>query len=683
MDRRSSAPGENLEMTTFLNETWTGDSSRRILIVEAAAGANRRRWAEDRLQEMAQAGTRAFSVCCDFDAGGAWAGVSELFASLLPEIKAAQPNLLERHAFELVNILPRLRRSLEVRNPNLTDLAPASERTRNYPADRAFRNVHGLIDLLDSWKSAVCPEELWVISCDRYDAAGAMSGLFFRELMRRRGDRLHIRLVAAVDPGNGEETKASFSPALQADVISVNMRASPRTVEDRAAAARTAGELEEQIGDDRVEMQARLAELIQLWRLAGRADKLFRYKRLGFETYHMLGLYADSLRYADGLLELAAEHAPDNDLLQWVILYKLMMSHISLQDVRTSLRLAERVGLELVEQHPEWGIQLFYAMAMFYARFQKPRDLAKGEEYLERSLAAIEEANLEEGDYHFNYVFNRNGLAMIRNFQGRYQEAIELCRNGIAQLNAHLGADQHRLHRSILVYNIGQVYAATGAYNEAIEHYSVAIAMDPNYSEYYNDRGSAYLQIGRLQEAHADYLKAIELSPPYFEVFANLGQCYRRMGAMAEAIEAYSRAIDIEPGHLLALLGRAKAHEESAHVAEAISDYTAALTRDPTQWEAVASRGVMHYEAGDLRASLADFNRAIELKPNQCDLHQNRATVLTKLGRYHEAARDLQVSLSLDPPEEDREEIEARLATLFRTRLADQRSSAELLEARA
>ncbi len=668
-------------MKTFpalVDEPWTGEYLERISIVEAAAGQNRRLWLEDRLQEMAGFGARTFSVCCDFDSGGPWAGVSGLFGSLLAEMQVQRPDLIEQHAPELVTILPRLRQSLTVRNPSLTDLAPEHERTRNYPADRALRNVHGLIDLLDSWKSATCADNPWVIACDSYDGAGTMSGLFFRELMRRRGERLHIKLLVGVDRGKGEAVRASLSVGLPVQIIGVDLDACPSTAIDSTTAARMASDLEERIGDDRIETQVHLADLIKLWGLAARSDKVLRYKYIGLETYNTLGLYADALRYGSGLLELVSEHAPHDEQLRWAIILKLLMCHIGLQDVETSLKLAEEEGLKLVERHPAWGIQLFYLMAMFYARFQKPRDLMKGEEYLERSFAAIEQANLPEGDFHFHCVFNRNGLAMIRNFQGRHQEAIELCRSGIAQLNAHLGAEQHRLHRSILVYNMAQVYAATGSYDEAIQYCSVAIAMDPNYSEYYNDRGGAFLQMGRLEEARADYLKAIELSPPYFEVFTNLGQCYRRMGSMADAIEAYSRALDLEPGHLLALLGRAKAYEELGHVTAAIADYTAALARDPAQWEAVASRGVMHYEAGDLDVSLADFDRAIELKPNQCDLYQNRATVLTDLGRYHEAARDLQASLLLNPTDDERPALQARLEAALQAASQNHRSYPEV-----
>src|SRR5262249_47600714 len=155
-----------------------------------------------------------------------------------------------------------------------------------------------------------------------------------------------------------------------------------------------------------------------------------------------------------------------------------------------------------------------------------------------------------------------NGLAMIRHFQGRYQEAIELCREGFRELEQHLHEDRHRLHRSVLLYNMAQVYTAVGAYDDALRHYAMTMDMDPNYSEYYNDRGNVYLKLGRLAEAEADYLKAIELSPPYHEVYTNLGQCYRRMGRLDDAVRAYSAALDLSPHLALALAGRGQCHDE-------------------------------------------------------------------------------------------------------------------------
>ena len=617
----------------FISDYNLSDSLKPVAVLEAAAGATRARLIEDRLQECARCGARTFNLSCDFEQGGPWAGVTALFSELLGEIQQRRPDLIEQHGLELVYILPLLRRSIDIRNPNLTDMAPRSERTRNYPADRAVRNIHGLIDLLDAWKTSASPNTPWVIACDSFDEAGAMGSLFFRELMRRRSQRLNIRLIASVAPGNGQSACELFHSSIETDLIVRHLHVPPPAPFDILAAANSAAALEEQIGGDQLERQANLPRLIYLWKRALRLDKLLRYQFLALDTYNTQGLYADAIRYGDGLLDLAAQEAPHDEELRWQIFHKLLMSHIGLEDLDTSLRLAEEVGFPLAEKDANRRNQLFYLMAIFYARFKKPRDFAKGEEYLERSLAAIAQSDLPEGERHFRYVFNRNGLAMIRNFQRRPKEAIELCRSGFAYLNQHLDANEHRLHRSILLYNIAQVYAAIGAHAEAIEYYSATIAQDPNYSEYYNERANVLLQIDRLEEAKADYLRAIELSPPYFEVFTNLGQCYRRMGAMQDAIEQYSRALDLEPNHLLARLGRAKAYEETGENAAAIEDYSEVLARDATLWEALASRGVLLYEAGRLHESLADFDAAIKLKPGVAELQENRAIVVADLAQ--------------------------------------------------
>jgi tetratricopeptide (TPR) repeat protein len=650
---------------------------RRMLIVEAGSGAPRRRWLEKRLETLAASGARTFIVSCDFDSGGPWAGVNELFAELYPEIRAQRPDLVERHALELVYAVPRLRKTLAVRNPNLTDLAPAEEKTRNYAADRAFRNIHGLIDLLATWKTAISPKTPWFIACDSYDTAGTMSSSFFKELMRRRGAQLNLHLIAAVGPGRGEATGETLGAATSSALITLDLPHEPAIQPAPVVAARLADELNRSIGDDRMERQASLPALINLWHAAGAPERYVRSRYFGLDVFNTLGLYSDALRYGDGLLELAVRHIPGDESLHWAIIVKMMACYSGLQDAESGLKFAAGDCLKFLEQgHPLWYGQLCYMIAMLYARYQKPRDLTKGEEYLDRGLAQINQANLPEDELYFQTSFNRNGVAIIRNFQGRHHDAIDLCERGLDHLDHHLGAEKHRLHRSVLVYNIAQVHAATGNYDEAIRCYASAMEMDPNYSEYYNERGSIFLRLDRLEEALADYLHFLELTPPCFEGFTNLGQCYRRMRAPGKAVDAYSKALDLQPNQLLALLGRAKAYEELGSREPAIADYTAALALDPTLWEAIASRGVMYYEAGDLPLALADFDRAIQLAPGQADLYQNRAIVHADLCRHRQAASDLEAAIRYGLGEADSLELRTRLASSLPAEAAQEMAKA-------
>jgi tetratricopeptide (TPR) repeat protein len=619
-----------------------------VEILEAAAGSSHRMAVNARLCESAADRERTFIVSCDFGIGGPWAGVNDLFSSLMDDILSHRPELATLHALELTYVLPALRKTVSPHGFP-TDASPREERVRQYAADRALRLVHGLIDLLDSWKTAVCPAAVWCIACEDYDRAGAISRYFFRELMRRRGRLLNIRLIVTVGPGRGNEVSQWFDSSTEVVTSSPNVPddgiPSMPTAE---LAAQLATDLERQIVGDADAAEGRAPYLLHLWTLANRDDKVLHWKCVATDLCLRRGLYEDALRYATGLLQLAEKCAPDDQTLRLWIVSKTLNGYMGVQDHRGGVAFVEEVVLPILEspasrQH----IDLFFSVAMIYARYKKPRDLVKGESFLERGLATLKQIDLSPADYHLSYVFNRNGVAMIRSFEGRFEEAIDLCRAGIRQLNQHLGCDKHSLQRSVLVYNIAQVCFAMGDHAEAVEHYTAVIKLNPEDPEYYNERGNILLLLGRFEEARADYSKAIQLSPPYHEFHTNLGQCYRRMSKFREAIASYTRALDLRANLNLALIGRGNSHEELGENEQAITDYSAALEVDPSQWEIVANRGVLKYGAGNLAESLADFDRAIELSPDQSDLYRNRSIVLRDLARHEEAASDLRIALRL------------------------------------
>jgi tetratricopeptide (TPR) repeat protein len=350
--------------------------------------------------------------------------------------------------------------------------------------------------------------------------------------------------------------------------------------------------------------------------------------------------------------------------MRWATFLKLIMCYLGLGRPEEALGLAEEAAAGKTSR-PEWRCQLSYLLAMLHARYLPARDLAKAEAYLEEGLKAIEGGGFPEDRVNFQYAFNRNGLAMVRHFQGRFEEAIALCRLSHAHLEEHLAVDKHRLHRSVLLYNLAQVFTVLGEPAEAISHLNAAIEMDPNYSEYYNDRGNIYLNLRRPAEACRDYIKAIELSPPYPEVFTNLGQCFRMMGRFEEALAAYSTALDLDPGRVLPWIGRGQCHEAQESWVQAIQDYTAAIEIDKKQWDAFALRAIARYAVGEPSTAVADLDRAIGLAPENADLYQNRAIALADLGRALESKCDLETYLRLRPNAEDRAEVEARLREFF------------------
>lgn len=617
----------------------------------------------DALSQLLQ-GSKLFTLRCHFDEGGPWAGTRDLFRALLPTLESEAPHLLARHDYELVHVLPDLKTSLGIRNPSLTDLASNDERVRNYPADRAMRIVHGLIDLIIELRKSAGrpPQEPWILLCIDYDHAGHITQAFLQELMRRTGSRLRLLLI----PIASVNQKLDF-PSVLCQELPFGVTAPeglPRP--DKTEAGRLARALELEADNDTLISTGQIPDLIRLWKVAERPDKVFEWQYKALHAFNTLGLYADAIRYgkpARAFFRSMGEGPPG---MRWAIFFKLFMSYIGTNDLTSAQQIAEEDVLNDSGDASEapMRIRLCYMMGMLHARYFPARDFATGERYLELGLTHLEQAALPESDHFFQFVFNRNGLAMIRSFQGRFQEALDLCREGYALLEKHLDPSQHRLHRSVLLYNMAQVYAQMGAFDPAIEHYSAAMRMDPNYSEYYNERGNLLLKLGHVEAAYQDYRRAIELGPPYFEVWSNLGQCCRVQGRMEDAIAAYDRSLDLQPNQPMVWVVRAQALEALGRLDEAIAAYSSALALNPILWPALAGRAVLLYEQGKLNECLADLDRAISLAPRDPDIYQNRAVALCELGRSQEAVLDLQQYLELRPDAPDRAEVEARLHEL-------------------
>jgi tetratricopeptide (TPR) repeat protein len=637
------------------------ETVNRVIVLEAEPGPARDAVIQQWLAEARQIGATCRLLNCAYTEGGIWAGIADLFQDLVPQIRERAPHLLTKHSYELCLVLPSLRQHLPVRNPTLTETASEKEKTRNFPADRAYRSLHGLIDLLDSW-SQFSPGSPCAIVCDKYDQANSLVHRFFAELMRRRGQSLQLSLLVATTPGTGDATAHCFDPSVLVEVVLLDLPCTPRPLVSKEHMAQRAKELEGQMQQNAINREAYLPLLIHYWQQSESPDNALSWQIEAMHRYNHQGLYEASRVYSESV-EAHLEHLYAEDEVQYYhASYTLYFCYVPIGEVGRAQRVLEELLARTTDRRrlPD----LYYLIAMQYARYLPASDLTKAEEYLQRSLTLLPEIDLPDDERHFSTVFCWNGLAFVRLRQGRPQEAVDLCHKGITLLNEHLEPGRHRLHRSVLLYNIAQVYAQVGPYEESVTFFKQAMDMDPNYSEYYNERGNVYMSMGRLHEAEQDYFQAIELSPPYAEAWTNLGQCYRAMGRMADAAHAYSVALDLDPSMTLAIVGRAGAYTALDEVEAALADYDAALALDRAQPLVLASRAIIQYESGYVAAALGDLNEAVALAPEIPDLYRNRAVALSDLNRFEEATQDLHVYLQLEPDAEDRHEVEHMILSL-------------------
>ncbi len=121
---------------------------------------------------------------------------------------------------------------------------------------------------------------------------------------------------------------------------------------------------------------------------------------------------------------------------------------------------------------------------------------------------------------------------------GQIEEAVLSCRKLLSTYP-----------QSTTVINVlGAALQVQGKFDEALRAFEEAIRLEPNFAEYYCNRGNAQKQLGQWENAFASYDKAIQLKPDYADAHCNLGNGMMELGRVDEAVTSFERAILLKPG---------------------------------------------------------------------------------------------------------------------------------------
>src|SRR5262245_17791472 len=142
----------------------------------------------------------------------------------------------------------------------------------------------------------------------------------------------------------------------------------------------------------------------------------------------------------------------------------------------------------------------------------------------------------EEAEQHFRRGYEAQ-------MGGRLEEAVGHYRASIA---VHPTAEAHTF--------LGWALSYLGRHEDAIAEGKVAISLDPDFGNPYNDIGAYLIELGREDEA-IDWLEraktARRYEPRHFPYF-NLARVYVKRHKIHEAIRELRMAVSIEPRYTVA-----------------------------------------------------------------------------------------------------------------------------------
>jgi Tfp pilus assembly protein PilF len=150
-------------------------------------------------------------------------------------------------------------------------------------------------------------------------------------------------------------------------------------------------------------------------------------------------------------------------------------------------------------------------------------------------------------------------------------------------------------------------------YDRAIEDYTQAIMIDPNYVLPYINRGLAYKSKGNYDRAIEDYTQAIMIDPKNALAYNNRGGVYHAKGDNDRAIEDLTQAILLNPKGVQFYNNRGSAYYAKGNYDRAIHDYTQAIMLDPEYAESYYNRGLACHAKGDDGHVKKDIEKACDL----------------------------------------------------------------------
>jgi tetratricopeptide (TPR) repeat protein len=153
-------------------------------------------------------------------------------------------------------------------------------------------------------------------------------------------------------------------------------------------------------------------------------------------------------------------------------------------------------------------------------------------------------------------------------------------------------------------------------YEGAIQDFTKAIELNPNYAKAYGNRGNAKQTLGDFKGAIEDYNKVLELKPNDALAYVNRGKAKWQLRDFKGSVEDYNWAIKVNPKYADAYYARANAKQHLGDARGAIEDYNKVLELNPNHPYAHYNRGSLKQHLGDDRGAIEDFNKALEVNPN-------------------------------------------------------------------
>ncbi|MFV2066849.1 MAG: tetratricopeptide repeat protein [Pirellulales bacterium] len=183
-----------------------------------------------------------------------------------------------------------------------------------------------------------------------------------------------------------------------------------------------------------------------------------------------------------------------------------------------------------------------------------------------------------------------------------------------------------------------------GDFNGARQHFTEALAQNPEDADGYYNLAATYHRLGSLNHRPDEMRQAENLYNQCLDRHPDHAPCYRaltvllvetgRPDAATRLLDGWSRRDPKSPTPKIEL---ARLYQELGNREQATFQLHEALTVDSDNARALAALGKLREESGELQQALADYQRSLSVNPNQPQVQTRVATLQAQVGNVAHA----------------------------------------------
>lgn len=201
-------------------------------------------------------------------------------------------------------------------------------------------------------------------------------------------------------------------------------------------------------------------------------------------------------------------------------------------------------------------------------------------------------------------------------------------------------------------YNEGVEYDEKLDYEKALNSFSLAIKLQPDFAEAYAYRAGTFYSLGDYDSALRDANKAIQINHELASAYNIRGIIYLDKNEFDKAIIDFNKSLTIDSTFAFAYSNRGIAKVNSGKYMEAYNDHSKAILLNSFKGDFFINRGVSLYFMEDYDAAIQDYNKGLKLVSDHRTkllnfAYVSRGNAYSKAGQKQNALLDFNKSIEV------------------------------------